>query len=144
MLIFCDLFCFKFLEKIFVDARKCIDRLQHVNDEGVIPKKMLKSKSKIEVTLFVKNMIDNDEIYEQFDEPIDDDKDFVNLDTGLIIERMDQFMKDNLLSFTNTQLKPKLSMKMFPMNKRYILIKVILIVTCIFSTYFLVLFHNHV
>lgn len=123
--------------------RKCIDRLQHVNDDGVIPKRMLKSKNKTEVTLFVKNMIDDDEIYGHFDEPTDDDKDFVNLATGSIIERMDQFMKDNLLSFSSTLLKPKLNMKMFPMDKRHMLIKVILIVTSVFSTCFSVSHHSH-
>lgn len=69
-------------------------------------------------------MMDNDDIYKHFDEPTDDDKDFVNLTEGLTIDRMYQFMKDNLSSFTSTLLEPKFSMRMFPMDKRYMLIKV--------------------
>lgn len=110
--------------KIFVDVRKCIDRLQHINDEGVLPKKMLKSKNKTEVTLFIQNIIDNDEVYGQFDESIDDDADYVALTSGSIVERMDLFVKENLHSFNSTLLKPKLNTKMFQMNKRSMLIEV--------------------
>lgn len=85
---------------------------------------MLKSKNKTEVTLFVQNIIDNDDVYGQFDESIDDDKDYVALTSGSIVERMDQFIKENLHSFASTLLKPKLNTKMFQMNKRYMLIEV--------------------
>ncbi|VVC36556.1 Hypothetical protein CINCED_3A005674 [Cinara cedri] len=72
---------------IYADARKTIDRLRHVNDNGVIPKKLIKSKNKLEVATVVNDLINNDHLYSRFDRSLDGN---VVPETG--VDRMRAFL----------------------------------------------------
>ncbi|XP_025191720.1 uncharacterized protein LOC112591971 [Melanaphis sacchari] len=87
----------KISEKIFVDVRRTIDRLQHLNDDNVIPTKLIKSKNKVEVTSFVCNMISNvdNKNFKQFDKPIDDDPHYLALISETADDRLQKFLWEN-------------------------------------------------
>ncbi|XP_003246494.1 uncharacterized protein LOC100572868 [Acyrthosiphon pisum] len=85
----------KIAEKIFVDMRKTIDRLQHVNDRDIIPTKLIKSKKMIEVTSFIFEMISNDEVYSRFDMPLDDEPRYVAQISETAEDRFKNFQWEN-------------------------------------------------
>ncbi|CAI6374974.1 unnamed protein product [Macrosiphum euphorbiae] len=85
----------KIAEKIFVDMRKTIDRLQHVNERDVIPTKLIKSKKISEVTSFIFEMISNDEVYSRFDKPFDDEPRYVAQISETAEDRFKKFQKEN-------------------------------------------------
>lgn len=101
-----------------MDARKSIDRLRHINDPGVIPNKLIKSKNKIEVATVVNDLIRNDQLYSRFDRPLDDDKYYLALvsETGT----------DRIRAFLANQTTETISMKLFPMDGRRQLFEVML------------------
>lgn len=84
-----------FSEKIFVDMRKTIDRLQHVNEKDVIPAKLIKSKNMSAVTSFIFEMISNDEVYSRFDKPLDDDPRYVAQISETAEDRFKKFSWEN-------------------------------------------------
>ncbi|KAL5238975.1 hypothetical protein ACI65C_006385 [Semiaphis heraclei] len=85
----------KIAEKIFVDMRKTIDRLQHVNEKDVIPAKLIKSKNMSAVTSFIFEMISNDEVYSRFDKPLDDDPRYVAQISETAEDRFKKFSWEN-------------------------------------------------
>jgi len=116
-LICCETFRYV-TEKIFNHARKSIDRLQHVNDDNLIPKNLIISKNKEGVASVVYELIVNDEVYGQFDQPTDDEPDYGALVSETAAERMHRVMYGN--GETVLQLTPSL----FPMNERRDLLEV--------------------
>lgn len=86
---------FTFSEKIFLDMRKTIDRLQHLNEKDIIPTKLLKSKNVSEVTSFIFGMIRNDEVYGRFDKPVDDEPRYVAQISETAEDRFKKFLSDN-------------------------------------------------
>ncbi|XP_028044449.1 uncharacterized protein LOC113559706 [Rhopalosiphum maidis] len=87
----------KISEKIFVDMRRTIDRLQRLNDDKVIPNKLMKYKNKVGVTSFVCNMINNvnDKKFKRFDKPIDDDPRYEALISETADDKLQKFLWEN-------------------------------------------------
>lgn len=75
-----------------MNARKTVDRLQHLNDSGLIPSELIKSKNKTEVTSFVRQLIEDDNVYGRFDQPIDDDPVHAALMSENAVDRMRRFL----------------------------------------------------
>uniref|UniRef100_A0A2S2N7W4 Uncharacterized protein n=1 Tax=Schizaphis graminum TaxID=13262 RepID=A0A2S2N7W4_SCHGA len=77
--------------------RRTIDRLQRLNDDNVIPNKLIKYKNKVGVTSFVCNMINNvdDKKFKKFDKPIDDDPRYVALISETADDRLQKFLWEN-------------------------------------------------
>lgn len=107
------------VEAVFVSARKWTDRLQHVNDGGLIPKNLIKFKNKVEVTSVVRNILVDDEMYRRFDKPLDDDRDYVALVAETAAERMRRVTGHN--DETSSYAPPT---RPFPMARRDELLEV--------------------
>jgi hypothetical protein len=80
-----------------VDMRRTIDRLQRLNDDNVIPNKLMKYKNKVGVTSFVCNIINNvnDKKFKRFDKPIDDDPRYIALISETADDRLQRFLWEN-------------------------------------------------
>lgn len=81
---------------IFVDARKCVDRLRHVNDIGVIPNKLIRSKNKSEVAAVAKDLVINDQLYGKFDRVLVDDSHYRALISETAADRIRTFLAGKL------------------------------------------------
>lgn len=79
-----------------MDARKSVDRLRHVNDIGVIPNKLIKSKNKPEVTAVAKDLVINDQLYGKFDRVLDDDTHYRALVSETAADRIRTFLAGKL------------------------------------------------
>lgn len=77
--------------------RRTIDRLQHLNDDNVIPNKLIKSKNKVEVTSFVYNNINkvDNKNFIRFDKPLDDDPHYVAIMSETVDDRLQKFLWKN-------------------------------------------------
>jgi len=100
-----------FSEKIFVDMRKTIDRLQYVNEKDIIPSKLIKSKNMSAVTSFIFEMISNDEVYGRLDKPLDDEPHYVAQISETAEDRFKKFSWENYR-------ETKVSTIKFPMKGR--------------------------
>ncbi|CAH1731101.1 unnamed protein product [Aphis gossypii] len=114
----------KISEKIFVDMRRTIDRLQHLNDDNVIPNKIIKSKNKVEVTSFVCNSINkvDNKNFKRFDKPLDDDPHYVALISETADDRLQKFLWKNFN-------QEKMSPIRFTMNWQVKLLEVTMLVS---------------
>lgn len=77
------------IERIFVDARKCVDRLGHINSRNLIPGHLISKKRKVEVTSIVCEMLDDDEkVYGRLDKPVDNDWRYVAMISESAADRL--------------------------------------------------------
>lgn len=72
-----------------MDARKCVDRLGHINSRNLIPGHLISKKRKVEVTAIVCEMLDDDEkVYGRLDKPVDNDWRYVALVSETAADRL--------------------------------------------------------
>lgn len=76
---------FFFSETIFVEGRKSVDRLQHIN--AIITKGMIKSKDRELMEMVLRNLLKSDD-FVKLDRPLSDEKPYVALISETASDRM--------------------------------------------------------